>query len=1147
MTHDTLNHIRALHAQATRAAVAIHALRAATCTAATLLILAAIDFVLRLPAPLRLIITLTLLVLAFRALYRLAAPRNWKTPLVRFALAIEKQRPQLHGRLASAVELAQTTPPEHEATSPAAAALHADALRQLNQLPVRDLTAGIINPRPLRQWAAITATLALVWASFALVAPGFAAAAAGRWVLPWAAGPWPTLVTLNVIDARTVRPLRSPLHIAVETPNSSADRRVLLQAHWHVGDHTFETHDQVVMNHAANDPDAPARFEAWLQPPAELIRHLETATAGTAHATVFLESGWDTYPPVSIPLAPRPRITSTTATITPPDYARPPLEPNTETLNLDQADATLTSIPGSTIDISLKLSRTINPQFTTITAAGDTDDTLTLNTTLTDNTIQLTLSQPHEPLTLTVNARSNDGLSLPRPPSISLEPRPDRQPTVRLLRPAADERVLPNAVVSLHATAADDIAVADIALMATLGDNTLPITDNKGPAPTLELTIDWPLETLGLTPGDTLTVTAAANDTYRLHGETHPTAYSTGRTIIIVDEQQLARQLQQDINLIDRRIARALAEQRRLQAEDLDTATPGQQRLAERLAELAEDARQLRNRAERNRLSDEALNQLMDQLAEGLDNAARAADRAHEQLEQAENETDSNAQQGREAQAETAAQLQALREQLDDTSAAMQAVEDARAIARRQQELADQSARLLPQTLGRRPEDLPDDLRQQLEQLKAQQDALAEQTQRAADQWREQARQLANESDSQRAQDLAEALRQAAEALEAGQIPQQMNQASAQVQGNRLANANAQQQQIARQLQQIAEQLEQNTTDSQQQQDLLAAIVDELNRLLEEQTILRDNTSLADERELSGLVTPQRTLRLQTLAALEQVEQLANQPAAESGVRDATVSQATAVTALRNSRQTPGLEAQTAAAEALRSAIETLQQQLRQDLAESVERQRRELQKAYRALAQQQRELRQSVLTVREQRPVTRRRITLAGIADQQWDHRNDTLELQDRIAEASVFNAMHLRLDELGQRITRQLRAGYAQNDLTRSQNEIATTLDIMADALDQPAPPPPDENADNSPAGQGGQGQPQQPPLVPDLAELQLLRGVQAQLLAQTRALEEQAGTQPTAEQRDAIQTLAIRQRELAHYGQQMLRKQQDRNNQP
>ncbi|WP_428387747.1 hypothetical protein [Mucisphaera sp.] len=1147
MTSPVIEQLRQLRQRATRLAILLRLSQALAITTATLLGLGLLDFILRFPAWLRTLVLIALLALAIRWIIERAAATNWRESLVDFALRIERLQPHWRGRLATAIELSQaktdTTAEHHEL----AASLSQAAQQALNNPAENTPLTHLLNLKPLTRWAQATAAALITLFILFIVTPAFTQAGLARWLIPWAAGPWPTLTQLTLINTETVRPLGVPIHVVVETPATTTDRRILLTAEIIVDDQTFTIPDQLVLTRRPEDNTNPdtARYEAWINPPAELTTRLNQQPADAGKAILHFTSGWDRVPPATLELAPRPRITAATATITPPSYARDLLDTREENLDLTTGPETLTALPGSTLDLTLNLSRPIRTEGGLAGLLPDQQPPADATFNATPHSLTTTFTMPEEPRTLTLQATSTDGLTLSGSARLTLQPNPDRPPTVRLLQPDTDQRVLPSATLTLRAQATDDIALQNLILtyqQETDTDDTPPTTtlaERNGPAPTLELTLDWPLTPLNLTPGSTLLVSAQATDTYNHNSQTHPVQRTVPRRIIVVDEDTFREIVRQDLALIDRRIDRALNEQRRLQAEDLEPATPAQQRLAETLSELADRAATLRSRAQRNQLDDTTLNQLLEQFEQGLEAAANTAQQAAEQFETAESETDPKAQQAREQQSQTAEQLEQLRALLDERAAAMQAVEQARELAQQQQALAQRAAELLPQTLGRNPEDLPQTLQEQLEQLARDQQALAEATAQAADQWRQKAEELAANTDSPAAQAMAQALEQAANTAQQQQLPSNMNQAAQRVAENQLARASAQQQQLAQQLQQLAEQLEQAAQAQPDNPDQLAALINELQAILEEQTEQRTEAQ-QPATNLASLAEPARNLRLRTLAGLEQVEALDNQEAAAAGLRNAIDSQTEAVRALRLSRRDPAIGNQIAAEESLRSAIIALQQQLDEALAQAMIDRRRELREAYRALAAQQRELREAVTADRNQAPRTTRRITLAAHADTQETIAADADDLAIKVTEAAVFASFHARITELANRTTRQLRAGYAENDLLNTQREIATTLELMADALEDQ---PPDPNNNQSPS-QGGSGQPGQaaePPLIVDAAQLRLLRAIQQQILDQTRTLQAIPQQDLTVEQRDQLQTLSVRQRDLARTAQQLIQENQ------
>ncbi|MEQ9454892.1 MAG: hypothetical protein RLN76_09925 [Phycisphaeraceae bacterium] len=1127
VSHEAIRQLEHGRERAQRLALMQHLVRGLVVALAALMALGVFDFLFRLPMSLRLIGWFICVYLIVQWVRRIADRHRWHSSLVAFALSVERLRPAWRGRLAAAVDLA-----EGGDRDTLARAFREAAQSDLPEGPL-DLEP-LLDRRPLVRTARVAGLLVGVWLVFALLAPSFAGSALSRWLWPWAAGPWPTMTRMELLDTERVRPLGVPVHVQVRTPDSSADRRIVLNATWTVDEERFESANQIVLTRSVDEGSTEAIFETRLEPPAALLRHLTLNAVDVGAVAIELTTGWDQYQPEPLPLATRPRLTEVIAEIAPPAYAEGLLEERAEALNLDGGSATLRGLEGSAATLRLRLARpTDQPE---IIVAEDQKVDFTLSVGERDSVVSWVIT-PGTPV-FRVDAESREGLRFSRPPEVRSESIEDRPPSVRLIEPATDQRVLPAATVSLHAQVTDDVGVDSLRLTHRRDgqdhDQAVVISDRIERSVSLELVTDWPLASLGLRAGDVLLVTASAEDVRQ-----NPIQHAADRRIIVVDEATFRDLLREEMSLLDRRIGRALSEQRRLMGEGLESASAGQEQLAARIGELAEAARALEQRQERNRFDDASLREMVQRLGEGLDRAAEAARDAEQALGASDNEAGPQAEAGRASQQQAANELEALRAMLDDNSAAMQAAADLRDLAEQQRALAQRSAELLPQTLGQNPEDLPQELREQLEQLARDQQRLAEQTRQTVEQLRAQADDLAEQADNPRAQDLARALREAADAAESAQISGQMSEAGERVEDNQLSRAGSQQQAIAQQLDAIAQGFEQSVQDLEDQQDQLASLVDVLQEIIAEQNQQRQRTQATSEVELEDIAGPAQALRLRTLDALEQVEALEDHPAAEAGVRDAADSQTQAIRALRSQRQQLAVDAQEAAEQSLISALEALEARLEENEAQAAAERRSALQKAYRGLAEREDELRVAVESLRPRRPLATRRLGLAAVADDQWALRDEAQDLAEEVAETAIFAPLHERIADLADRITRQLRIGYAENDVLRSQQEIADTLRLMADALDEP-PQDPEQEEGGSEGGGGSGGQQGEPELVPSMAELRLVRALQEQILLQTQALREAVEEPLTPDQRDALQVLSIRQRDLARYANRLTEEQ-------
>src|SRR5690606_32473598 len=108
-------------------------------------------------------------------------------------------------------------------------------------------------------------------------------------------------------------------------------------------------------------------------------------------------------------------------------------------------------------------------------------------------------------------------------------------------------------------------------------------------------------------------------------------------------------------------------------------------------------------------------------------------------------------------------------------------------------------------------------------------------------------------------------------------------------------------------------------------------------------------------------------------------------------------------------------------------------------------------------------------------------------------------------LGEALVFRAVHEEIDAAAGTIVDDLRRGDVGPDLVMRQQDLADRLLALAEALRQD--PNASEFQQEQPGGGsgGGSGGGGQQPLIPPIAQLKLLRGVQESIYRSTRALDE------------------------------------------
>ncbi|MCA9287712.1 MAG: hypothetical protein KDA05_03955 [Phycisphaerales bacterium] len=241
----------------------------------------------------------------------------------------------------------------------------------------------------------------------------------------------------------------------------------------------------------------------------------------------------------------------------------------------------------------------------------------------------------------------------------------DQTPTASVTEPATDESVLATAVVPVTGEGIDDAGVASVALERQRA--TTP-AGSEGASPeavgaaqvfaesnrldphlrrrTVDAMLD--LSTLGVRVGDEVWITARATDTYALGDRRHAPARSAPRRLRIISQTELIDQIRQDLAGVREAAIRLDEAQARLIASvSASSATLETARAQAGVSASIEDQQRyvdrLSERIERNRLEDEPLSLLVQDVASTLDGAATASTSATARLDQAMREREARA------------------------------------------------------------------------------------------------------------------------------------------------------------------------------------------------------------------------------------------------------------------------------------------------------------------------------------------------------------------------------------------------------------------------------------------------------------------------------------------------------------------------
>lgn len=1130
-----------------------------------ILLLVPLDYALRFPGPMRLIILLLGLATLVHVLWRDLRPalRFWPT-LTQLALRAERSLPQLAGRLASSVEFSATGLDE---TNALAARTVQETTTRLTGASLRSVMR---SGRMLGGMSALV-TVLLVLVFFVSISPASASTGLRRILLPLGDAAWPARTGVEsrmteVVGADFVHARGQALLLRAAVTRGPADQDVEAQYRLRKQG-TFGSWTTVVLTHQHD-----VVHERLVDVDGEAIElFFETADASSRRETIKL-------------IAP-PAIIRAGLLVTPPAYASgryPPLDAELGP-GVDQRAVTeRPSLVGSTVELMLELNKPLPVPagaertswlIDTLGWGGDgapmfaVDDQnphlWSLRWRLSgDRSLFLTLVDEYGLLNVDQIAYRIDAVE-------------DRLPAVTMTQPQADEAVLPTAMFDLAAEADDDVALGQLALEAHVQRS-----GEVAPNPTADwsveravdaarATIEEPIDLtpLGLVEGDVVHVTGLAHDIFELDGQTHEVARSAARKLHVISALDLSTQLRQQLGTVRQNAIRVEGQQSELQDDIIDDGVqPGVDRaqamVGERIGDQAAALEDIERRMLQNRLDDSQLADLLRQAQDMLDYAGRASSQASEaidtrQREVSEQERDqqdarvageeSEPRETDEADRPIVEAQQAVRDELADLIELLDRNEDTWVVTERlqglledQASLTGQTGQLAEQTIGRDRDELSEIELSELDRIAARQQELADRARDLIDEMRDRAEAL--EEVDPRA---AGGMRSAADTGEQEQVDREMDRAAQQAQQNQLQTAGASQQAAMQSLQRMIQDMEE--TDRARVEELarqLASLVESIERLItvQENEIIALARAL-DQNSYTGRDRAMIRLNQNTLAVAGEARATGQEARRIARLLDrAADAQGAAVTSLR-AQPVDHAGAQAAEDRSLEQLLEAkkLAEEMQEQAGEqALMQQREELIEQYRAFLERQVTLQGDTAQLAGIEELTRRQlVTARRLGTTQEDIRrglDDLRAVTQELAQALVFSHVHDQINRWANQVSEAMREGEVSIDVLDHQQLIADSIGRLIDAL-QDLISPPEEFAQEGEAGGGaGSGASSQQPLIPPVTELRLLRGLQEQVYNQTRDLDGR-GDLDAAQRRQRLRDIGGQQRDLQQLGEQMM----------
>ena len=1140
---------------------------------AVLLIVAVVagvmDYTLRLPGWLRLVIGLS--VVAITAIWFV----DWLRAIVKFrptleslALRAEQLYPSLGGVLASSLAFSVN---RHDFTQP-------ESTNSLVQASIEDtqhrlenvFLRRILKVGPTVQQSLVAAVVLVAFCGAVIAAPEASRLAAKRWLLPLGSAQWPHRTSVRSLMSKPVWPSDTPLAfrahvgrgyyrgmrtwvvyrlIRLDGQNGSW-QSLLMSEQTDTGTGLSTKGSSKLGAHSVSGV-----FERLVDF-GDLF--IDPTSQQTHKVAFYFVAGDDQTQLQELELILRPEVASVHAKIDPPAYATGLIESQNNRLDQQSGQVvSMATLVGSNVQIKVVFNKPIAvtdagwdqfipglasyPPATAIDPRSDSDGitraTGIIKSFVIDQSVQTSIHLVDE------YGLMNQSEKLYRVEAID-----DQLPVVSMPQPSNDEAVLPTAIVDLTAVAQDDVGLQQLVLEAAISsaedteafEKTVdPLATFSGRGMRLEGTHNLDLGQLKLRPGNEVVLTAVAHDVFELNGQHHTPVRSVPRRLRIIDEAELISQIRAELAGIRQQAVRMESQQRRLYESPAETTLPRQTQISQYLDSQAVFLKKLTDRLARNRLESQnaaQVKQLIQRTAALFENAGLSSRAAEQSLGQAINSPEHRSTHRSEAKieqkqvGELLSELISLLDQGRDALALQLQLQQLKAM---EEALSQETRRFMPQTLGWSLEELNKKEKQKLKELAERQNGLAKLAKSMVNQMQSAADSLARQGDNPGDQAAAQALAEAASIARRQGLTNTLNRAAKKTEQNRLSDASGDQQLGLDLMEQMLGEL---AVVEQRRQAILRRrlmqLVESIRRLIEDQQVQinRLNQAMA----LNGLEEAQSLLRRKTIVVADRASGTPQSESIGLLLEKAVHAQATAVVALRDANREATHLAQSLAIQRLQEALQAAEALNQQAQNEQLAKQRRKLREAYILLAREQEDIKTQTSKLVNADTLNRRdRAMLVRLGHQEIDLKVSVEQLRDQIDQTLVFTHFHDQIDKILSEVASQLRAAKVNQNLLRRQDIVALILWRMAEALEKQS-----DNSDFAGQQGGGGGGSGEPPLVPPLAELKLLRGIQEAIYDATRQVQ-QNQTKPNHGVADILHELSDQQRDVARLGKQMLDK--------
>lgn len=1132
-----------------------------------LLLMAALDYLLNLPSVPRFLLALAALAaLAWVVQQVILRPLLARFTLRDVASRMERAFPQFDDRLRSTVDFAEQSVPGSDAMKQR---VIAEASMLAGQV---DLNKALVYT-PVWYSASTAAAAVVILLMLALLLPGvYVETAAARLFKPFGDARWPKqtkIALVGDVPQRVPVGQRVPVRIQLEKGDKASARATI---YYQYDDGPRQKELMTRGKDGVYTASLDARIDA-------------AASSGTLK--VWIESGDDLMQVTPIVVVPRLQIERVEAVITPPAYAGQ----RTSTVDLSSGPAVMTV--GSQVALRVHFNKALDTAVPVRIEPVGEAQVPALQWAMEGSALAVGRMTVSESLQFHIKARDTDGFENSGLEEYQWIVRPDQLPTVQIEVPRTNEDATPVAVVPLQAAAEDDYGIRSLKLVVErLGDKkswTIDLLrdaaavegvnwgriESPGDRQRLRMNWLWELSQLpdaNLQPGDVLEYHLLAQDNYELDGQFHEPVASGKLRISIISQDQFTSKVADELMAVKHRLVELKNAQDRTRTEtdklQRDTAQKEQfdaadrtvaERLANQQSTHASQAKQMagqlgevqrkmdNNRSEAAELRQTAkdVQELVDRVAENpMKDASNQISQARDirppsrandqQMQQAMAQRNQTLAQANTRQQEASEQLDRALDRMGSIGSLETAIQTLTSILKEQRELGARSRELMMRNLGKRPEQMKPEDRQEIETLARKQAQLGERTQSEMDKFRTQAKELSRTDEAS-----ARAMENAAKTGEQQAVPSKQQQASQNMQQNRQSQTQQAQNSAELGLEQMINELreaekrklEELAAKLAELQELVANLIRRQaghnldNLLIQGGDVLakletdvreqlfdlshRDPEAPPPAPELGHLSSGQEQTERNTRAIAKQAEGIQDGAAIATNLTNAATEMERAIVGIRDRRLPDAYDPSMVRALDELLKVKQLIDERKDEADSKVESKKREaLRERFIAIRDQQ----DKTINARTKALEERRRdgalgradeIALQNLGGEQARLAGEVEAIGEDLAalRSIVFTWTNRKIVDLMGEVKEDLAQSRSGRPTQAKQGQVVAQLDMMIDALKQS---PPKESPFAGPRGGGGAGGGGGAPGLPSEAELRLLRSLQTVVNEETKQLD-------------------------------------------